>query len=192
MTRDKRLTALAEKTDTGCSPYYGMLPALIRERQYVSGIEIGVLFGGHAKAILQEPSMEMLIGIDPYKMYDQPVEGITCQEDFDWVNQYAQDRLMFENYIHMFATSDEAFSFIEGYGMIFDFVFIDGLHTYEQIIKDLDNYSKLIRLGGVIACHDYNHPNFPMLTVAIDDFAKKHKTEVIQKEFHAIYMDKTW
>jgi len=38
----------------------------------------------------------------------------------------------------------------------FDCVFIDGNHTYEYVKKDLENYSPLVRKGGIVALHDAN------------------------------------
>ena len=38
----------------------------------------------------------------------------------------------------------------------YDAVFIDGNHSYEYVKKDLYNYSKKIRPGGIIALHDVN------------------------------------
>ena len=35
-----------------------------------------------------------------------------------------------------------------------DFLFIDGDHTYEGIRADFENYSTLVRPGGLIAFHD--------------------------------------
>jgi hypothetical protein len=36
----------------------------------------------------------------------------------------------------------------------FDVVFIDGLHLYEQVIKDIVNSWKFLNLNGFIICHD--------------------------------------
>tara|TARA_R110000744_G_scaffold106005_2_gene202167 strand:+ start:494 stop:1141 length:648 start_codon:yes stop_codon:yes gene_type:complete len=38
----------------------------------------------------------------------------------------------------------------------FDAVFIDGNHSYEYVKKDLGNYSKKVKKGGIIAMHDAN------------------------------------
>lgn len=38
----------------------------------------------------------------------------------------------------------------------FDIIFIDGLHTYEQVKKDFDNSIKSLNNGGVIVLHDMN------------------------------------
>jgi len=192
MTRDEWVSGVAEEADKGCASYYDVIPSLIRTRGYEYGIEIGVFVGGHAEAILKNSDLKLLIGIDPYVMYDQPMQRITSQEDFDCVYEFAMNRLKSERYFHIKMTSNQAYEgFLES-NNFFDFVFIDGLHTYKQVKWELDNYSKLIRKGGVIACHDYKHTSFPDLTAAIDEFAQQHNTEVVLCPFHAVYIEKTW
>ena len=48
-------------------------------------------------------------------------------------------------------TSDEFFKNNKNF---FDIIFIDGLHTYEQTIKDINNSLKFIKESGVILVHD--------------------------------------
>jgi len=38
-----------------------------------------------------------------------------------------------------------------------DFLFIDGDHTYDGVKADFNNYSPLVRAGGLIAFHDILH-----------------------------------
>jgi len=60
---------------------------------------------------------------------------------------------------HYVTTSDE---FFEKYADILnkgvDVAFIDGLHTYEQTVKDVDNTLKYLNEGGLIVMHDCNPP----------------------------------
>ena len=48
-------------------------------------------------------------------------------------------------------TSDK---FFENNKITFDLIFLDGLHTYEQTIKDIDNSLKFLNEKGVIIIHD--------------------------------------
>lgn len=48
-------------------------------------------------------------------------------------------------------TSDE---FFEQNVNKFDFIFIDGLHTYEQVYVDIENSIRVLNPGGWIAVHD--------------------------------------
>jgi len=49
------------------------------------------------------------------------------------------------------ATSDE---FFQTNNQFFDVVFIDGLHTYEQVRRDVINSIRFLRPGGFVALHD--------------------------------------
>jgi hypothetical protein len=35
-------------------------------------------------------------------------------------------------------------------------VYIDGVHTYEQVKKDINNYKNIIPEGGFVCGHDYS------------------------------------
>jgi hypothetical protein len=191
MVDKDRLLEVIKKTDSGCAIYYDILPSLINERGYKTGVEIGVFTGGHASSILLNSNLELLIGIDPYVMFEQNPWGMESQEDYDFMYDYVFEKLSKTlRYDHLRLTSDDAYPLLEA--DMFDFVFIDGLHTYEQLKKDLTNYDKIIRTEGIISCHDYKHPNFPLLTLAIDEFAMLHGATIIEKQFHFIYMEKTW
>jgi hypothetical protein len=49
----------------------------------------------------------------------------------------------------------------EGYDALkfneWDFIYIDGLHTYEGVKNDIKNFLPLVKKGGVIGGHDYTN-----------------------------------
>jgi hypothetical protein len=190
MTREERMLALMADTDKHFAAYYDVIPNLIRKRGYKIGIEIGVFAGGHARRILGTTELHSLIGIDPYMIYKHGgmPSGIESQEDFDCLCDLVAKRLSPTRYQLLKMTSDTAFQLLDS-ELRYDFVFIDGFHSYDQVKKDLINYSQLIRKGGVISCHDYHHPSYPNLTKAIDEFAKQHHTKVVCGPLHLIYME---
>jgi predicted O-methyltransferase YrrM len=49
-----------------------------------------------------------------------------------------------------------------------DYVFIDASHTYEDVIADLTAWYPKIKVGGIIAGHDYG--SWESVTRAVDDF----------------------
>ncbi len=49
----------------------------------------------------------------------------------------------------------------------FDFCFIDADHTYEGCKLDWENYSPLVKPGGYVGFHDYNHPPVKRVVDAI-------------------------
>lgn len=56
-------------------------------------------------------------------------------------------------------TSDEYFARCAPPPGGFDLAFIDGLHTYEQALRDTLNTLKVLNPGGVVALHDCTPPN---------------------------------
>ena len=52
-------------------------------------------------------------------------------------------------------TSDRFFSQNKN---MFDVIFVDGLHVYEQVYKDIINSLKFLNKNGYIICHDMNPP----------------------------------
>lgn len=49
-----------------------------------------------------------------------------------------------------------------------DMVFIDGDHKYETVIKDIKKAFELLKDGGLICGHDYEHPSWPGVKKAVD------------------------
>jgi len=54
-------------------------------------------------------------------------------------------------------TSDEFFSIID-HTFLFDLIFIDGLHLFKQVNRDLNNSLKHLNPNGTIVMHDCNPP----------------------------------
>lgn len=55
--------------------------------------------------------------------------------------------------IDFIGTSDEYFNQLDK-NEKFDLIFIDGLHHYEQVLKDIDNSLNHLNENGSILCHD--------------------------------------
>jgi hypothetical protein len=53
-------------------------------------------------------------------------------------------------------TSDYFFEFIDGHDIKYDLIFIDGLHHYGQVKKDIENSLKHLQPNGIIMMHDCN------------------------------------
>lgn len=51
----------------------------------------------------------------------------------------------------------------------FDFIYIDGLHTYEGVITDINAWKNKLKKGMYIGGHDYGHKLCPGVKVAVDE-----------------------
>ena len=62
----------------------------------------------------------------------------------------------------------------------FDIIFIDADHTYEGVMKDLNNYFGLVKEGGIFCGHDYAHEG---VKLAVDKFfSSKNKAVTILED----------
>ena len=169
----------SEDTAVGLHCYYWQLSNYINSKGYKTGIEIGTAYGGCANHLLTECKLEKLICVDPYKYYpDMP--GLFDQDDYDRLSKQTYKRLMAYTgkYLPLIMDSKAAFELIEmnkdypksNLGKQVDFVFLDGLHTYEMVKWEIEHYSKLIRPGGALLGHDYD--TFKGVKKAVDEYCK--------------------
>lgn len=59
-------------------------------------------------------------------------------------------------------------SILKTHGNRFDLVFIDGSHDFHSVMADVRAALPLLRLGGLLAFHDYRRPRDPEVTQAVD------------------------
>ncbi len=149
---------------------YKHFSSVLNDHDLRVGAEIGVAFGGHSEAILQNTKIEKLYGIDPYLHTVGYDDGMNFdQNDFDELHKQTIERLShFGNrYHHIRKYSKDAILDIKEQ---IDFVYIDADHSYDGVWKDLCVWFSKIRDGGIIGGHDYLHPDFPGVQKAIDEF----------------------
>jgi len=84
-------------------------------------------------------------------------EVVTVEFDQKNIRNYADREILYNQNVEKFvwgdSTSEEVINEVKKFGE-FDAVFIDGNHSYEFVKKDYENYSKLVKEGGIIAFHD--------------------------------------
>jgi Methyltransferase domain len=120
-------------------PRVGIVAAELRRfarpRYLEIGVDTGVLFT-HVRA-------NRKVGIDP-------VRGVPAWKW--WLHPNTALRGAFVE-----ATSDEYFAVLDP-GAAFDVVFVDGHHTYEQSLRDVENALAHLSRDGVVLVHDCNPP----------------------------------
>jgi len=125
-------------------------------------IEIGSYLGDSTLVFAEH--FRSVISVDPF-IEDYDPDDDTCN--------YAPLSQVYDEFIlrtkdnpkiHLIrTTSDEAVEMIRNAAIklgakhlnVFDFVYIDGMHTYDQVKKDIKNYLPFLREGGFIGGHDY-------------------------------------
>jgi predicted O-methyltransferase YrrM len=75
----------------------------------------------------------------------------------------------FTNIIPFPLESLQAAAIFQRFGFQFDFIFIDGRHDYEGVVRDLVAWAPLLAPGAILAGHDYGHPDWPDVKTAVDE-----------------------
>lgn len=152
------------------------IPALLDKEKDLVGLEIGCDIGETAEFMLMEVPNLTLHVVDPYTDY------------VDWNSNFLHQRAtMFEDVKSRFAPygnrfvmhrnySDNAVSDFEDNSL--DYIFIDGLHTYEQVLLDCKNYYSKVKEGGVFSGHDYNA--IPGVRQAVQEFAASVNKTILE------------
>lgn len=63
----------------------------------------------------------------------------------------------------------------------YDLIFVDGSHEYNDVKKDLNNYSKMLSDDGILVVHDIHSLEFPGVNKAWSEF--KRQNNFSYKEF---------
>ena len=131
-------------------------------------IEIGS-YTGDSTLIFAEHFSDVL-AIDPFLDDYDPNDDACNYAPFDKVYEEFMNRTKdVPNIFLIKKTSDDAVEAIKNAAKnidprnleeenlkAFDFIYIDGMHTYDQVKKDIQNYLPFIKKGGFIAGHDYS------------------------------------
>jgi hypothetical protein len=115
---------------------------------YKIGAEIGVRHGWYSKVLCKEIPDLKLFCVDPYTVFSR-----SSQETLN--NQYEQAKTRLAPY-HVTFIRKRSMQAVEDFedGSL-DFVYIDALHEFIPVMLDLIHWSKKVRIGGIIAGHDY-------------------------------------
>jgi predicted O-methyltransferase YrrM len=156
----------------------GLVPYIKRHGEGVVGLEIGTCRAESTYYFLDKcPNITKLYTVDPYKSYEDWV-GTISQEDLDKHESIAKKNLKkFGDRVQMIKETSEEVAkkiktIIDG-DAPFDFIFVDGDHSYNATIKDCELFYPMLKKGGLFCGHDYQ--TIQTVKQAVDDFRKNSK-----------------
>lgn len=114
------------------------------QKSTVGIVEIGVLDGGTTKEIAKFASVPMY-GIDPIIPDSMGKKIVGSEENILKNMAFYPQYKFFKEY---------SFNVAKNWQYPFDFIWIDGDHTYEAVRQDYEDWLPLITQGGIIAFHD--------------------------------------
>jgi len=129
------------------------LPPLFKELGFTSGAEVGVCWGAYSEILCQSNPDLTVYSIDPWVHYP-------LRRNFRRAYVYEP---MYQHVVQLLApypnsriirkkSMEAVLDFPDN---SLDFVFIDADHRFEFVTNDIAEWSKKVRVGGIISGHDY-------------------------------------
>ena len=145
-----------------------MIYDLFNELSYTVGAEIGVAAGKNALEILKRnPTMKLYL-IDPWNRYSRSITESRAEK------RLANARAILSEYNAVFIRMTSMDGVKEFADRSLDFVYIDGLHDFDNVMLDLIHWTRKVKVGGIISGHDY----FPLqrggVIKAVDAYCSAH------------------
>lgn len=119
------------------------------ELGFKEGAEVGVAEGHHAEVLCKNIPNLRLHCVDIWQKYD----GYNEYEDPENCFKEAMARLKdFDIEVHRKFSMDAVRDFADN---SLDFVYIDGAHDFKSVAQDICDWSRKVRVGGIVFGHDY-------------------------------------
>lgn len=146
--------------------------------------EIGVFKGDFAKLIynLLNPKQLHLIDLFQGKMTSGDKDGNNIEEvslETCYKDLKHDFKKNLEVVLHKGKSEEILKKFPDNY---FDFIYIDGDHSYQGVKKDLELAKQKVKLNGYIGGHDYTSNMFPDIVKAVDEFRGNQEFEFITND----------
>lgn len=125
---------------------------------YQVGVEVGVEQGLFSEALCRENPGVRLYCVDAWRAYRGYRDHVD-QEKLNGFYEATQRRLApYRATLIREFSLDAVKDFQDGE---LDFVYIDGNHSFENVAMDIAAWSRKVRVGGIIAGHDYAKYQLP-------------------------------
>ncbi len=124
------------------------LAEILCDAGYSLGAEIGVEMGRYSEVLCRANPNLKLILVDPWERYNG-----RSQRKMDWFYEMAMQRLKSYNVEFRRKRSLDAVKEVPDRSL--DFVYIDGLHDFDNVMMDIISWVPKVKIGGIVSGHDY-------------------------------------
>lgn len=123
-------------------------------------VEVGVAEGRNAAVLISSPQILRLYLIDAWQQLNQQGDGGYDQSWHDNNRKEVHERIAThkDKAVILKGISKDMIKTVPDDSLIF--AYIDGDHSFEQCWNDLLNIYPKVKIGGVIALHDYLNPAY--------------------------------
>ena len=166
----------------------GLVEPISKLEGNLIGVEVGVCNGVTSELFAQKISnINKLYAVDNYPSFvDWDGTRVTEERQAETMRRCKERLAKYPNVEFVYKSSVEFGETL--FDDSIDFVFVDGDHSYEATLKDLQTYWPKVKTGGVFAGHDIN---LTSVTKALEEFFKDSPdTEIVTVENNAWYIIK--
>jgi len=165
----------------------------------IHGVEVGVFAGDLSRRLLARPDLHLTM-VDSWRGEGADYHGdsgdfhatLTQQEQDNYyeltrtVTAFAGERGKI-----LRASSQDAVLQVPDESL--DFVFIDADHSYEGAARDIAAWSRKVKIGGLLAGHDYENEGFPKfgVTRAVNEWSDRSRAALELGDNFTWFMRKT-
>jgi len=158
-------------------------------RGFKIGAEIGVLDGDYALTLCKEIPGLKYYGIDSWLIAEN-------MPHHKHRGKYEHVLKILEPYDATVIRKDSMEAVKDFENNSLDFVYIDANHMFDYVVKDIIEWAKKVKKGGIVAGHDYREGSTVGVIPAVDGYAKSHgysvKITTSQEEEPSWYLEKRW
>jgi hypothetical protein len=151
-----------------------LLGDLFCELGYKVGAEVGVQRGAFSKILLEKNPGLHLKCIDPWGAYFYYTQ--TSAEKGQHIFDEAKKNLAGYDVEFIQKTSMDAVKEVPDGSL--DFVYIDGLHDFDNVMLDLIHWTPKVRMGGIVSGHDYCTGYMVGTIAAVDTYTRQHNVGI--------------
>lgn len=151
-----------------CDTRYKLLDVLNEKGFTGSGVEAGVAAGLFSDEILNRTALSKVYSVDMWDDRGHDKDRIQVQKRLSIYGD--RSCLLWDRFENVLPYMPDNY---------FDFVYVDGYaHTGEDGGKSIHGWFEKVRNGGVLAGHDYDPIEWPLVVQAVDAFVKRNKLQL--------------
>lgn len=153
-----------------------------------SAVEVGVHRGEYLFSMMDYCKTVQWFGVDPYAVYKNFSDRFIMPPQNEWEDIYStvtQKISTHPDRHRIKLIRKKSADALNDAPNDLDFVYIDGDHNYEAVAEDIKLWEPKIRLGGIIAGHDYNKAKdryrkiFSGVIQAVDEYAAANNRKLL-------------
>lgn len=155
------------------------LHSLSTHTDHLNVLEIGTLFG------IGGISLSKLSNVPVHLTLLDPLEGYYLNQGADPYTGVEVSREVLESNLDAVGLTPETYKIIQGMSedpdiiknaskKKYDYILIDGDHSYEGVKRDFDNYAPFVKNGGLIIFDDYGSDDWPDVEKVAKEALRQH------------------